>query len=205
MSMAGPCNGDGSYDPLIKIERMTFEVYKNGEKNLFINYSFSETPFGNIIIASTQKGVCYMAFVDNDQEALNSLRGVFPNATFHHQVDLMQQSALSIFQRDQRKLHEIKLHLQGTDFQMRVWEELLKIPFGQLSTYGNIANKIGNRNASRAVGGAVGSNSVAFIIPCHRVVKSSGEIGGYRWGVARKAAILAWEEAMALIAEQGPQ
>lgn len=205
MSMAGPCSGDRSCDPIIRIERMTFEAYKKGGKNLSINYSFSETPFGNIIIASTQKGVCYIAFEDNHQDALNSLKREFPNATFRNEVDLMQRNALSIFQRDGSKLPEIKLYLKGSDFQMKVWVMLLKIPFGRLSTYGNIASKIGNINASRAVGGAIGRNPVAFIIPCHRVVKSSGEIGGYRWGVARKATILAWEEAMAQIAEQGPQ
>jgi AraC family transcriptional regulator of adaptative response/methylated-DNA-[protein]-cysteine methyltransferase len=105
----------------------------------------------------------------------------------------MQQNALFIFQNDWSKLPEIKLHLKGTDFQLKVWENLLKIPMGSLSTYGNLAEKIGNPNASRAVGTATGNNPVAYLIPCHRVIQSTGNLGGYRWGNTRKTAIIGWE------------
>ncbi|MEC3881242.1 bifunctional helix-turn-helix domain-containing protein/methylated-DNA--[protein]-cysteine S-methyltransferase [Parapedobacter sp. 10938] len=183
------------HDLFINIEGMTPSEYKNGGKNLFINYSFAESPFGNLIVASTQKGVCYIAFDNDESNALNDLKQKFPNATFQRKLDLTQQNALFIFQNDWGKLPEIKLHLKGTDFQLKVWETLLKIPMGQLSTYGNIAEQIGNANAFRAVGTAIGSNPVAFLIPCHRVIQSSGNIGGYMWGNTRKTAIIGWESA----------
>lgn len=183
------------HDLFVNIEGMTPAEYKSGGKNLNINYSFAESPFGSLIVASTQKGVCYMAFNDVEKKALIHLKTKFPNAVFQQKLDLLQQNALFIFQNDWSKLGEIKLHLKGTDFQLKVWETLLKIPMGQLSTYGNIAKQIGNSNASRAVGTAIGNNPVAFLIPCHRVIQSSGTFGGYMWGNTRKTAIIGWEGA----------
>lgn len=183
------------HDLFVSIEGMTPAEYKNGGKNLSVNYSFAESPFGNLIVASTPKGVCHMAFDDDKEKALNNLKAKFPNAVFQRKSDLSQQNALFIFQNDWSKLNEIKLHLKGTDFQLKVWETLLKIPMGQLSTYGGIAEQISNPKASRAVGTAIGSNPVAFLIPCHRVIQSSGNIGGYMWGDTRKIAIIGWESA----------
>ncbi|MFB2121594.1 bifunctional helix-turn-helix domain-containing protein/methylated-DNA--[protein]-cysteine S-methyltransferase [Parapedobacter sp. 2B3] len=183
------------HDMFINIEGMTPAEYKNGGKNLAINYSFAESPFGSLIVAATEKGVCYMAFEDDEGKALDHLTAKFPNAVFRRKLDLLQQNALFIFQSDWSKLGEIKLHLKGTDFQLKVWESLLKIPMGKLSTYGNIAGQIGKPKASRAVGTAIGSNPVAFLIPCHRVIQSSGAFGGYIWGTTRKTAIIGWEGA----------
>lgn len=183
------------HDLFINIEGMTPAEYKNGGKNLQINYSFAESPFGSLVVASTSKGVCYMAFEEDEEKASDVLRTKFPNAVFQRKLDLLQQNALFIFQNDWSKLSEIKLHLKGTDFQLKVWESLLKIPMGKLATYGNIAGQIGNPHASRAVGTAIGSNPVAFLIPCHRVIQSSGSFGGYRWGPTRKTAIIGWEGA----------
>lgn len=183
------------HDLFINIEGMTPAEYKNNGKNLLVNYSFAESTFGNLIVASTHKGICYMAFNDDKIEALNGLKQKFKNATFQQKLDLIQQNALFIFHNDWSKLPEIKLHLKGTDFQLKVWETVLKIPLGKLSTYGNIAKQIGNPNASRAIGTAIGSNPVAFLIPCHRVIRSSGNIGAYMWGNTRKAAIIGWESA----------
>ncbi len=181
------------HDLFINIEGMTPAEYKNGGKNLSINYSFAESPFGNLIVASTNKGICYMAFNDDEQKAFDDLLANFPNATFTRKLDLAQQNALFIFQNDWSKLNQIKLHLKGTDFQLKVWESLLKIPMGKLTTYGILAKQIEQPNASRAVGTAIGSNPVAFLIPCHRVIQSTGTFGGYMWGPARKAAIIGWE------------
>ncbi|HWL00175.1 MAG TPA: methylated-DNA--[protein]-cysteine S-methyltransferase, partial [Parapedobacter sp.] len=167
------------HDLFVNIEGMTPAEYKNGGKNLSVNYSFAESLFGSLIIASTPKGVCYMAFDDDEENALNALMAKFPNAVFQRKLDLFQQNALFIFQHDWSKPAEIKLHLKGTDFQLKVWESLLKIPLGKLSTYGSIAEQIGNPTASRAVGTAIGNNPVAFVIPCHRVIQSSGNFGGY--------------------------
>lgn len=190
------------HDLFINIEGMTPAEYKNGGNSLVINYSFAESPFGNLIVASTMKGVCYMAFKDMEEQGLEDLKMKFPNALFNKKLDLLQQNALFIFQKDWSKLAEIKLHLKGTDFQLKVWETLLKIPMGQLSTYGSIAQKIDTPNASRAVGTAIGSNPVAFLIPCHRIIQSTGTFGGYMWGNTRKAAIIGWESAFIVNADE---
>lgn len=182
------------HDLFIKIEGMTPAEYKQGGKNLSIHYSFAESPFGNMIIASTNKGICHLAFYqETDDQALALLKEHFPNARFEHRLDSIQQNALLIFQHARSKLPQIKLHLKGSDFQLKVWQALLTIPTGQLSTYGTIAQTIEKPNASRAVGTAIGSNPVAYLIPCHRVIQSTGEIGGYMWGSNRKAAIIGWE------------
>ena len=181
------------HDLFINIEGMTPGEYKHGGEHLVIHYSFAESPFGDIIVASTSKGVCYMAFADEQSQALHNLQEKFPNAQYQQKPDDFQQQAISIFTQDWSKLGEIKLHLKGTDFQLKVWEMLLKIPMGKLTTYSDIASKLGNPKASRAVGTAVGDNPVAFLIPCHRVIRTSGELGGYHWGLARKMAMLGWE------------
>ncbi len=183
------------HDLFVNIEGMTPAEYKNGGQNLIIYYDFAESPFGNLIVASTSKGVCYMAFDEDIEKALNDLKAKFLNAVFQQKSDELQQNALSIFRNDWSRLEQIKLHLKGTDFQLKVWESLLKIPFGKLSTYGKLANEIGNPNASRAVGTAIGSNPVAFLIPCHRVIQSTGTFGGYMWNPIRKTAIIGWEQA----------
>ena len=183
------------HDLFIKIEGMTPGEYKNGGQSLSINYSFAESPFGNILVASTAKGICHMAFAENEQAGLQVLQQKFPNAAFRQMTDLIQQNALYIFTKDWSKLNEIKLHLKGTHFQLKVWDALLKIPLGGLATYGSIAEKIEKPSASRAVGTAIGDNPVAYLIPCHRVIQSSGIFGGYHWGGTRKSAIIGWEAA----------
>ncbi|MDT8415345.1 MAG: methylated-DNA--[protein]-cysteine S-methyltransferase [Flavobacteriaceae bacterium] len=181
------------HDLFVNIEGMTPAEYKNGGKNLSINYSFAESPFGNILLASTEKGICYMAFSEDTSVAFQHMQSHFPNACFKQQLDESQQNARCIFTLDWNSLNTIKLHLKGTDFQLKVWQTLLNIPMGQLTTYGAIANKINNQKASRAVGTAIGSNPVAFLIPCHRVIQSTGMFGDYRWGNTRKTAIIGWE------------
>lgn len=184
------------HDLFITIEGMSPAEYKNGGKGLSINYSFSNSIFGNLIIASTPLGICYMAFMEDEIIALNDLQHNFPKAIFQQKLDLIQQNALFIFQNDWSNMSGIKLHLRGTDFQLKVWETLLRIPLGKLSSYGDIAQQIGNPKASRAVGTAIASNPVAFLIPCHRVIQASGNIGEYRWGSTRKTAIIGWEGAV---------
>lgn len=183
------------HDLFINIESMTPGEYRNGGKALQINYSFAESPFGNIIVASTPKGICHMAFADDREKALLSLKEQFPHAQFTQMVDLIQQNTLYIFTQDWNRLSEIKLHLRGTDFQLKVWEALLKIPMGNLTTYSRLAEEINNPKASRAVGSAVAQNPVAFLIPCHRVIKATGDYGEYHWGSTRKNAMIGWEAA----------
>ena len=183
------------HDLFINIEGMTPGEFKNGGACLTINYSFRESPFGNIIIASTNKGVCYIHFQNNESIALSDLKASFPSAVYHQTEDNYQKDALSIFQKNWSHIDQIKLHLRGTRFQIKVWESLLKIPKGGLSTYGDIAKKIGNPKAARAVGTAIGANPIAFLIPCHRVIQSNGKFGGYLWGANKKMAIIGWEAA----------
>lgn len=183
------------HDLFINIEGMTPGEFKNGGEQLTINYSYAESPFGSLIVASTKKGICYMAFADDQNDALLALKNTFPNAQYHPLLDMIQQNALYIFTQDWSRINEIKLHLKGTDFQIKVWQTLLKVPIGGLSTYSTIAASINNPKASRAVGSAVGDNPVAFLIPCHRVIKSTGEFGEYHWGSSRKTAIIGWEAA----------
>lgn len=184
------------HDLFVNIEGMTPGEYKNGGQALRINYSFAETPFGRVMVASTDKGICHLAFVDEgEEEALGSLKQLFPNAAYTQCLDRKQEDALSVFNRDWSKPDEIKLHLKGTSFQLKVWETLLKIPAGGLTTYADLATKSGHEGACRAVGTAIGRNPVAFLIPCHRVIKATGDIGNYHWGEVRKNVIIGWEAA----------
>ncbi len=183
------------HDLFVKIEGMTPGEYRNGGEHLRINYCFAQSPFGKVIVASTPKGICHIMFDETETRALEQLKARFPNASYQQIVDQFQQDALFIFQKDWRELDQIKLHLQGTAFQHKVWESLLKIPRGALTTYGEVAMDIGKPGAARAVGTAIGSNPVAYVIPCHRVIQRSGAMGGYRWGPDRKTAIIGWEAA----------
>ncbi|MDR0873910.1 MAG: methylated-DNA--[protein]-cysteine S-methyltransferase [Prevotellaceae bacterium] len=160
-------------------------------ENLSIHYMYNQSKFGNLLLAATEKGVCYAAFDSDQQTALAELKAIFPKAIFLNQSNDLIKNALLVFEKKQAQ--PILLHIKGTVFQMEVWEELLKIPFGETTTYGEIARRLHNPKASRAVGSAVGANPVSFIIPCHRVLQSTGKIGGYHWGVERKIAILEWE------------
>lgn len=181
------------HDLFITIEGMTPGEFKNGGESLSINYSFAESPFGEILVASTARGICFLAFADDRAAAFRQLVAMFPKAEYIQTVDMHQQNALFIFTHDWSKLDQVKLHLKGSDFQLKVWQALLRIPFGELSTYGNIAGMIEKPTASRAVGTAIGSNPVAYLIPCHRVIQASGLFGGYMWGSVRKTAIIGWE------------
>ena len=183
------------HDLFINIEGMTPGEYKNGGENLAIHYSFAESPFGQVLVASTNKGICHIAFADDEEKAFADLKEKFPNANYRQVVDMMQQNAMFIFRSDWSQLHQVKLHLKGTPFQLKVWETLLKIPMGRLTTYGAIARQINLPKASRAVGTAIGENPVAYLIPCHRIIQSTGAFGGYHWGSTRKTAIIGWEAA----------
>ena len=183
------------HDLFINIERMTPGEYKSGGASLTIEYSFALTSFGKICIASTSKGICSLTFCEDTTDALVAIRSKFPNASFCARVADVHKSVLSFFNALPGLAGNITLHLHGTDFEMKVWEALLTIPTGKLCSYANIARAVGNANASRAVGTAIGHNPIAYIIPCHRVIQATGNFGGYRWGAQRKSAIIGWEAA----------
>ncbi|PKP44482.1 MAG: cysteine methyltransferase [Bacteroidetes bacterium HGW-Bacteroidetes-13] len=181
------------HDLFVNIEGMTPGEYKNGGENLEIEYSFSDSPFGRLLIASTQKGICHVAFEKADFDGVLILKNQFPKAIFRTVQNPLHLQVSTVFNSECDDMHPLKLHLKGTNFQLKVWEALLKIPMGQLKSYGQVAKEIAKPNASRAVGTAIGSNPVAYLIPCHRVIQSSGLLGGYMWGTTRKTAIIGWE------------
>jgi AraC family transcriptional regulator of adaptative response/methylated-DNA-[protein]-cysteine methyltransferase len=184
------------YDLFVDIEAMTPGEYQNQGKNLTIHYSVFDTQFGLCLVASTARGVCNVLFLDTEKQAVAELKSRWPKAKL---VASPQKSRHKFHGEIENYLKgitpksKIKLHLHGTNFQLKVWEALLSIPEGRISTYGDIAAKIGDKKSSRAVGAAVGDNPIGYLIPCHRVLKSTGEISGYHWGVDRKRAMLGYE------------
>jgi AraC family transcriptional regulator of adaptative response/methylated-DNA-[protein]-cysteine methyltransferase len=183
------------HDLFISIEGMTPGEFKNDGEHLIIHYRFAETPFGDVLIASTQKGICHISFVHSRKEEFALLKSRYRKAAFIQTTDLLQQNALQIFKEDWSDLSKIKLHLKASPFQIKVWETLLKIPFGSVASYAAIARFIHRPQASRAVGTAIAANPVAFLIPCHRVIRSGGLLGNYHWGSDRKATMIGWEAA----------
>lgn len=182
------------YKSFANISAMSSDEIINGSKNLYINYSFEMCPFGKILIASTKKGICSVYMANDMQEAIESLNKKFPNAIIAEKKESTHLNLLSVFDKKPNTSNPIQLHLKGTEFQIEVWKALLEIPFGKTSTYGNISKAIGNPNACRAVGSAVGDNPIFYLIPCHRVILSTGAIGQYYWGTDVKISILQWEK-----------
>lgn len=183
------------HELFVKIEAMTPTEYKNEGESLLIHYSIHESPFGQVAVASTSKGICQISFLEESSNPLEVLKPRFPKATYILQEESIHQDALAIFNTSSTNRKPISVHLKGSSFQLKVWEALLKIPAGNLQTYGDIAKAINQPTASRAVGTAIGSNPLAYLIPCHRVIQASGVFGGYMWNPIRKTAIIGWEGA----------
>lgn len=184
------------HDLFISIEGMSPAAYKNAGKDLNIAYSFQPSPFGLALIASTDKGICHLSFLtEQDAAPIAQLQTQYPLATLLEQEQALHRRAMALFQEQQETPAPLKLHLPGTAFQLKVWEALLRIPTGALNSYAQLAEAIGKPQAARAVGTAIGKNPIAFLIPCHRVIQRSGVIGDYRWGTDRKTALIAWESA----------
>lgn len=181
------------HDLFVNIEGMTPGEYRNGGASLTILYNMVQSPFGLLFVASTDKGICNIFFAEDEVSGLAELRRLWPKATIKMGRDAQQQLVQAFFSDDWDNLNQVKLHLKGTPFQMKVWEALLRIPAGRLATYSSLAASIGSPKASRAVGSAVGDNPVAYLIPCHRVIRATGVLGDYHWGSTRKAAIIGWE------------
>lgn len=180
--------------PDVRIVPMSPGESENAGANLSVGYHFAATPFGPVLVASTPRGVCYLAFADEgNSEALDKLKARFPKAACQEVQDAFQQQALSLFDLTADRGIRIHLHLKGTPFQISVWNKLLAIPAGGLMSYSALTDEPRN---SHAFGAAVGSNPVAFIIPCHRAVRASGEFGDYHWGNNRKAALICLESSV---------
>ena len=168
---------------------------KAGEAGWIIRAGFADSPFGTCLVAESPRGLCHLSF--EEKGAWAALTGVWPKAEYVRVDEWAGAACHSIFSRraegPARSDDPRKLFVKGTEFQVKVWRALLRVPVGALLSYGRLAELVGKPKAARAVGAAVGSNPIGFLIPCHRVVRGSGAIGGYRWGVDRKRAIQAWE------------
>ncbi len=180
-----------------KIEKKTNNVFpvilmgKYDLNVLEIEYNFYETRFGKSLVACTNKGVCFLAFGEKE-EMLKELKQRFPKAVLSEIENTFHQKAIKSVQGE--KISALPLHLYGTDFQLKVWKALLQIPSGKLATYKTLAQFIGNPQAMRAVGTAVGANPVSYVIPCHRIVRTDGGLGGYHWGLNFKKQMIEKEE-----------
>ena len=182
------------HDLFVTVEAMTPGEFKAGGKGVEIHYGFIAGPFGACLLGLTKRGVCHLAFVDgSEEEGLRELRERWPHAELKQRKAETAKVARQIFGAAAGK--GISLHLAGTPFQLKVWEALLSVPPGCLASYSDLAKAVGSPKATRAVGSAVGGNAIAYLIPCHRVIRETGDFGQYRWGRCRKQAVLAWESA----------
>ncbi len=186
------------HDLFVNTEAVTPGEFKKRGEGVEITYGVHASPFGDCLLAMTERGICSLSFISSSEKtrAIKLLKSKWPKATFRENSRATQPVFDQIFnQKKNGAARKVNLFLQGTNFQIKVWEALLKIPSGFLLSYEDIASMIGKPGASRAVGNAISNNPIAYVIPCHRVIRKIGVIGDYRWGSARKKAILAWEAA----------
>jgi AraC family transcriptional regulator of adaptative response/methylated-DNA-[protein]-cysteine methyltransferase len=184
------------HDLFVTHEAMSPGEWKAGGEGLTLAYGFHPSPFGDALVAATQRGLAGLAFADPDEKAhtLDDMRRRWPRAQFREDAASTAGFARRIFDpklwKQDRPLRVVMI---GTDFEVRVWETLLRVPMGRAVTYSDIATKIHAPKAARAVGAAIGKNPIAFVVPCHRVIGKDGDLTGYHWGLTRKRAMLGWE------------
>ena len=184
------------HDLFVTHEAVSPGEWKAGGESLTMRYGFHPSPFGNALVMATRRGLAGLAFADPGEEeaVLADLKARWPKATYVEDAVGTAPLARRIFDSTEwRSGAPLRVVLIGTDFEVRVWEALLKVPMGRLTSYSDIAAKICAPTAARAVGAAVGRNPVSFVVPCHRVVGKSGSLTGYHWGLTRKRAMLGWE------------
>jgi len=183
------------HDLCVTLEAASPGEMKNGGAGIEIDYGFAETSFGEALIAETKRGVCHLSFVDQGRNAAHEvLKSQWPNAKVRRNDAGIAQLADKIFNdRGETSNRRLRAFVRGTEFQLRVWRALLQVQAGSLTTYGRLAEAVGQTRAARAVGSAVGANPIAFIIPCHRVIRETGALGHYHWDPVRKRAIIGWE------------
>jgi AraC family transcriptional regulator of adaptative response/methylated-DNA-[protein]-cysteine methyltransferase len=188
------------HDLFVTHEAMSPGEWKSGGEGLEIHYGFHPSPFGSALIMATARGLCGLAFADQGGEraALDDMKQRWPNARYLEDSARTVPYAQRIFDSGKWQPDTpLRVVLIGTDFEVRVWEKLLTIPMGKLTTYSDLAASAGSPKAARAVGAAVGKNPICFVVPCHRVIGKNGDITGYHWGLTRKRAMLGWEAGMA--------
>lgn len=185
------------HDLLVSVDAVSPGEFKNYGAGVEIRYGFYDSPFGACLIGATPRGICHLSFLDQDNARsraafLEELESEWPRAAFRRDSKTAERLARRIFVRGAER-EPVSVHLAGTPFRLKVWQALLEIPFGRVASYHDVARAIGAPDACRAVGSAVGANPVAYLIPCHRVIRESGVVGEYRWGSERKVAMLMWE------------
>jgi AraC family transcriptional regulator of adaptative response/methylated-DNA-[protein]-cysteine methyltransferase len=188
------------HDLFVTHEAMSPGEWKSGGEGLTITYGFHPSPFGMALVMGSERGLCGLAFADpgDEKSAFADMSSRWPRARYVEDRNLTAPLAQRIFdQRLWRPDRPLRVVLIGTDFEVRVWEALLRVPFGRVTSYSDIAAKVSAPKAARAVGAAVGKNPVCFVVPCHRVIGKSGALTGYHWGLTRKRAILGWEAGQA--------
>ncbi len=187
------------HDLCVNLEAASPGELKSGGEGWRVIFGFAPTPFGKCLIGESLRGICHLSFVEpgNEREPMEALRQQWPRASLKHDPAIANVIAARIFnQSTNGESHApLRAFVRGTAFQVRVWRALLQVDAGQLISYGSLARVAGQPSAARAVGSAVGSNPLAYIIPCHRVIRETGVVGEYRWGATRKRAMIAWETA----------
>ena len=198
---AGLSSQSRVYDLFTTLEAVTPQEYKLKGSGIHIDYGFHETPFGTCLLGATDRGICWLSFVAVGKEPkteMEKLKEHWYNSVFHQNQVLTSDFVDRVFGHEDTKAQgKIHLLVKGTNFQVKVWEALLRLPMGRVTTYQNIAERIHNPKAMQAVGSAVGSNHIAYLIPCHRVIRKDGILGEYRWSASRKKSIIGWEMAKA--------
>jgi len=196
---AGLSSQSRVYDLFTTLEAVTPQEYKQHGAGIRIEYGIHGTPFGACLIGVTDRGICWLSFLQTDEDPrreIELMKGHWHNSTFHQDQDLTSVFTEKIFDQNiSGKGEKLHVFVKGTNFQLKVWEALLKIPMGEVTTYQSIAASIQSPRAMQAVGSAVGSNHIAYLIPCHRVIRKDGILGEYRWSSARKKSIIGWEMA----------
>ena len=187
------------HDLIVNVEAVTPGEYKRKGEGLAISWGVHASPYGDCLLGLTPRGVCALEFLqpETEGEALARLRSLWENAQLVHAPQLTAPVAARIFGPHTQRQAPLAVLVKGTNFQIKVWEALLRIPAGRLATYGALAQGLGQPGAARAVGSAIAANPIAYLIPCHRVIRNTGAFGDYRWGVLRKRVLVSAELAQA--------
>ncbi|CAN5511537.1 methylated-DNA--[protein]-cysteine S-methyltransferase [soil metagenome] len=205
---AGLSSQSRVYDLFTTLEAVTPQEYKLHGSGIRVEYGFHETPFGTCLIGITERGICWLSFItigDEPSVEMGNMKEHWHQSIFHQNQVLTENFIHRIFHSGNQPAghagaetqSKINVFVKGTNFQVKVWEALLRLPIGSVTTYQNIAEKIRNPKAMQAVGSAIGSNHIAYLIPCHRVIRKDGILGEYRWSAGRKKSIIGWEMAKA--------
>lgn len=184
------------HDHFVSVEAVSPGEYQRRGEGLDIRYGHHQSAFGDVLLAVTDRGICGLAFCDQDNvpAELDRLARLWPGASLN-QADADTAELARRLENPPDAAHPLSLLVTGTNFQLKIWDALLRIPVGTVCTYGQLASMAGEPGSARATGSAVGANHIAWLIPCHRIIRSTGQSGQYRWGSTRKRAMLAWESA----------